>query len=333
MKPSVKKKKQKKILRAGGLSFDHEGNEEEEQVVAAVLRRPKLAKGNSVMNDSEQESEASNDMPSKRNFTPNAAVGFIPKAMTKSALSREAQLKDALKKEYTQLQEAVKATEFMIPFIFYDGKSVPGGKCRVKKGDFIWLFLEQARKVGAELALTGDKARKDWARISVDDLMFVKSDIIIPHVSGLIQKPVQRSSLILRTIDISLQHYEFHYFMVNRTVGYKGPLFPISSSPTEATPKHLLPNSTVTGPLAEMPVGLETAAERAARVAAMATIDESELEGHGDDPSLTKVVDRRWYERNKHVFPASSWEEFDPAKDYATAVRKDALGNAMFFAR
>lgn len=25
-----------------------------------------------------------------------------------------------------------------------------------------------------------------------------------------------------------------------------------------------------------------------------------------------KVVDRKWYERNKHIFPASRWEVYDP---------------------
>ena len=59
-------------------------------------------------------------------------------------------------------------------------------------------------------------------------------------------------------------------------------------------------------------------------------LDES-LEGARDDPNMTKVVDRRWYERNKHIFPASVWEEFDPEKDYSTAIRRDAGGNAFFF--
>jgi protein FAM50 len=81
------------------------------------------------------------------------------------------------------------------------------------------------------------------------------------------------------------------------------------------------------------PAGLTTAAQRAEQAAAIPTIDDSELEGFGDDPGLTRVVDRRWYERNKHVFPASTWEEYDPNKDYSTAIRKDALGNAMFFSR
>ncbi|KAL7747027.1 hypothetical protein RI367_007640 [Sorochytrium milnesiophthora] len=30
-----------------------------------------------------------------------------------------------------------------------------------------------------------------------------------------------------------------------------------------------------------------------------------------------KVCERSWYERNKHIFPASRWETFDPDKEYA----------------
>lgn len=29
-----------------------------------------------------------------------------------------------------------------------------------------------------------------------------------------------------------------------------------------------------------------------------------------------QVVERHWYERNKHIFPASRWEIFDPEKNY-----------------
>ena len=35
-----------------------------------------------------------------------------------------------------------------------------------------------------------------------------------------------------------------------------------------------------------------------------------------------KVVLRSWYDRNKHIFPASRWEPFDPTKDYALEERK-----------
>lgn len=108
--------------------------------------------------------------------------------MTKSALLREAQTREQLRKEFLLLQEAVKTTEILIPFVFYDGTNIPGGICKVKKGDHIWLFLDRSRKVGAELGVGaggGEKAnsRREWARVGVDDLMLVRGEIIIPHVS------------------------------------------------------------------------------------------------------------------------------------------------------
>lgn len=62
-------------------------------------------------------------------------------------------------------------------------------------------------------------------------------------------------------------------------------------------------------------------------------IDE-DLEGKDTDPSLTKVVDRRWYERNKHIFPASLWKEYEAGKGFEEKLaqsRRDAEGNAFFF--
>ena len=35
-----------------------------------------------------------------------------------------------------------------------------------------------------------------------------------------------------------------------------------------------------------------------------------------DESHPGKVVERRWYEKNKHIFPASRWEVFDAAKEY-----------------
>lgn len=115
--------------------------------------------------------------------------------MTKAALEAEAQTRDALRKEFLAMQEAVKHTEILIPFIFYDGTSIPAGSVRVKKGDPVWLFLDRCRKVGAELGVGGKgawkgaaKGRREWARVSVDDLMLVKGEIIVPHVSDSIAK-------------------------------------------------------------------------------------------------------------------------------------------------
>lgn len=35
-----------------------------------------------------------------------------------------------------------------------------------------------------------------------------------------------------------------------------------------------------------------------------------------DESHPGKVVERRWYERNKHIFPASRWEMYDPTVNY-----------------
>ena len=113
--------------------------------------------------------------------------------MTKAALESEAQTRDALRKEFLAMQEAVKNTEILIPFIFFDGTNIPAGSVKVKKGDPVWLFLDRCRKVGAELGVGGKGAwrsaskgkkdnRREWARVSVDDLMLVKGEIIVPHV-------------------------------------------------------------------------------------------------------------------------------------------------------
>ncbi|KAF4693806.1 Protein fam50a [Perkinsus olseni] len=37
-----------------------------------------------------------------------------------------------------------------------------------------------------------------------------------------------------------------------------------------------------------------------------------------------KIVDRKWYEENKHVFPANKWEPYDPTKS-ASAESKAKL--------
>ena len=34
---------------------------------------------------------------------------------------------------------------------------------------------------------------------------------------------------------------------------------------------------------------------------------------------------RSWYDRNKHIFPASRWEPFDPTKDYSRREEAEKL--------
>ncbi|KAI9792638.1 MAG: hypothetical protein M1833_001042 [Piccolia ochrophora] len=296
-------KKRKKKVATGKLSFgidDEEGQGDEDGTpndsASVATQTPRLQTPEE--RTSNGSSPAPDDGIKKKRLGANAAVGVVPKTITKSALLREAQARESLRKEFLTLQDRIKETDILIPFVFYDGSNIPGGVCKVKKGDYVWLFLDKARKVGAELGVGGGEranSRREWARVGVDDLMLVRGEVIIPH------------------------HYEFYYFIINKTKGHSDkPLFDYSVDPPP------LPDPSD----AEAFKPLSNAARRNELVLTPA---DERLEGLHDDPNVTKVVDRRWYERNKHIFPASVWEEFDPEKNYGTAIRRDAGGNAFFF--
>lgn len=103
-----------------------------------------------------------------------------------------------MRKEFLAMQDSVKNTEILVPFVFYDGTNIPAGTAKVKKGDQVWLLLDRCRKVGAELGVSGTSGaskgrkynRREWARISVDDLMLVKGEVIIPHVCSSFHMPM-----------------------------------------------------------------------------------------------------------------------------------------------
>jgi len=42
-----------------------------------------------------------------------------------------------------------------------------------------------------------------------------------------------------------------------------------------------------------------------------------------DESHAGKIVDRKWYERNKHIFPASRWENYEKGKGLNAAQLKD----------
>jgi len=172
-------KKKKKKLGATKLSF---GDDEDEELADAGSGAMLKGKKNG---DGDSEVEAGGSMGERKiKVMANKSVALVPKSSTKAALRREAAERESLRRDFLALQAAVKATEIAIPFVFYDGTNIPGGKVRVKKGDFVWLFLDKSRKVGAELGV-GEKANatREWARVGVDDLMLVRGTVIIPHVS------------------------------------------------------------------------------------------------------------------------------------------------------
>ncbi|CAN8102026.1 unnamed protein product [Discula destructiva] len=311
------KKKKKKVVKKAKKALVSFGNDEDEDdddsatPVTRPLKKKKVKQENG--NDSgepDPESEAAGKDSSSRasKITANASVGFVPRAMTKAALRREATERDTLRKEFLALQEAIKNTEIVIPYVFYDGSNTPGGTVRVRKGEFVWVFLDNCRKAGAELAVGGEKntnVRKEWARIGVDDLLLVRGTMIIPH------------------------HYEFYFFIMNKTLG-PGNIRLFNYSAEAPNPAASSPNANGDS---DSPTIANALSSAKGGIVAKKVVDISALEGANEDPTFTKVVDRRWYERNKHIYPASMWQEFDPEKDYTSEIRRDTGGNTFFFSK
>jgi protein FAM50 len=192
--------------------------EEEEGGFGPTTKKAKLSNG---QNDK---------IENKRNNLKNPAVdtSFLP--------DREREEKDRLEREilrqkWLREQEVMKAENVEITYSYWDG-SGHRNSVQCKKGDTIASFLEKCRQQIPELK-----------GITVDSLMYIKEDLIIPH------------------------HYSFYDFIVSKARGKSGPLF----------------NFDVHDDV---------------RLVSDATIEK-------DESHAGKVVERSWYNRNKHIFPAS----------------------------
>ncbi|KAL0946660.1 hypothetical protein HGRIS_012852 [Hohenbuehelia grisea] len=209
-----------------------------------VKKRKKAAKatlsfamddeGDDASAKDEDQDDGDGDQPSKRSKfrkNPNVDTSFLPDRDREEAERKE---RERLRQEWLRRQEEMKQEDIEITYSYWDGsghrKSVT-----CKKGDTISTFLEKCRQQFPELR-----------GISVDNLMYVKEDLIIP------------------------QHHTFYDFIINKARGKSGPLF----------------NFDVHDDV---------------RLLADATKEK-------DESHAGKVVERSWYQRNKHIFPASRWE-------------------------
>ncbi|KAL5532651.1 hypothetical protein ACEPAF_4425 [Sanghuangporus sanghuang] len=226
LKEEQKKAKKRKRIPKAKLSFA----EEEEEGDANETS------GTNTPNGYSSETAAKK---AKLGKNPNVDTSFLPDREREEQERRE---REELRKEWLRRQEELKKEEIEITYSYWDGsghrKSVT-----CKKGDSISTFLEKCRQQFPELR-----------GVSVDNMMYIKEDLIIPH------------------------HYTFYDFIVNKARGKSGPLF----------------NFDVHDDV---------------RLLADATVEK-------DESHAGKVVERSWYQRNKHIFPASRWEVFDPEKNY-----------------
>lgn len=103
-------------------------------------------------------------------------------------------------------------------------------------------------------------------------------------------KTVSADQLMYVKEDLILpQHYTFYDFIITKARGKSGPLFQFDVKDD-------------------------------IRMISDATVEKEE--SHAG-----KVLLRSWYEKSKHIFPASRWEPFDPTKSYDKYTYKDKKKN------
>ncbi|XP_040823141.1 protein FAM50A-like [Ochotona curzoniae] len=219
-----KERKEEAKRKISGLSFtleEEEGavHEEELEMEQLTTKRRKLGKN------------------------PDVDTSFLP---DREREEQENRLREELRQEWEAKQGKIKSEEIEITFSYWDG-SGHRRTVRIKKGNTTQQFLQKALEI----------LRKDFRELrsaGVEQLMFIKEDLIIPH------------------------HHTFYHFIVTKARGKSGPLF----------------NFDVHDDV---------------RLLSDATVEK-------DESHAGKVVLRSWYERNKHIFPASRWEPYDPEKKW-----------------
>ncbi|KAL2342437.1 hypothetical protein Fmac_003722 [Flemingia macrophylla] len=229
--------------------------QQEEEAFQLEKRKKRKIKGNSrlsfaedIDNDEPQDDEPCQNIleanrlrRGKLGKDPTVETSFLPDSEREAEEQAE---RERLRRQWLREQEQIRNEPLEITYSYWDGtghrRVIQASKGdMVRKGDSIGEFL---RAVQQQLAPEFREIRTT----SVENLLYVKEDLIIPH-----------------------QH-SFYELIVNKARGKSGPLF------------HFDVHEDV-------------------RTIADATIEK-------DESHAGKVVERHWYEKNKHIFPASRWE-------------------------
>ena len=196
-------------------------------------------------------------------------TSFLP---DKDREEEERILREKLRQEWVEKQQKLKNEEVDLVFSYWDG-SGHRRSIRIKKRMTIHMFLTKALEV-----LRKENLFNELKSISVDQLIFVKDDVILPH------------------------HYSFYDFIVTRARGRTGLLFPFTETIKLPTSIIEVPATSTTS------TGLATTTDGAS----LPATNEGPVAGASSHAG--KICLRSWYERNKHIFPACRWEPYDPEK-------------------
>ncbi|KAG5837942.1 hypothetical protein ANANG_G00218450 [Anguilla anguilla] len=237
-KQKERKRKEEEKRKIASLSFNPEDEDEDEEEEEEEEEEED--------DDDRLEDEEEDYVPAKKKKlgkNPDVDTSFLP---DRDREEEENRMREELRQEWERKQEKIKSEEIEITFSYWDG-SGHRRTVKMKKGNTMQQFLQKALEV----------LRKDFSELrsaGVEQLMYIKEDLIIPH------------------------HHSFYDFIVTKARGKSGPLFNFD-------------------------------VHEDVRLLSDATVEK-------DESHAGKVVLRSWYEKNKHIFPASRWEPYDPEKKW-----------------
>ncbi|XP_055249389.1 protein FAM50A isoform X1 [Moschus berezovskii] len=154
-----KERKKEAKRKISSLSFtleeEEEAGEEEEEV---------------AMDEEELEREEITTKKRKMGKNPDVDTSFLP---DRDREEEENRLREELRQEWEAKQEKIKSEEIEITFSYWDG-SGHRRTVKMKKGNTMQQFLQKALEI----------LRKDFSELrsaGVEQLMYIKEDLIIPH--------------------------------------------------------------------------------------------------------------------------------------------------------
>ncbi|XP_075041729.1 protein FAM50A [Mixophyes fleayi] len=235
-----RKNEQKRKIASLSFNLDEDEEEDEEE------EEEEEVDDDDDEEEEEEEEMEKEELPKKKKKlgkNPDVDTSFLP---DRDREEEENRLREELRQEWERKQEKIKSEEIEITFSYWDG-SGHRRTVKMKKGNTMQQFLQKALEI----------LRKDFSELrsaGVEQLMYIKEDLIIPH------------------------HHSFYDFIVTKARGKSGPLFNFD-------------------------------VHEDVRLLSDATVEK-------DESHAGKVVLRSWYEKNKHIFPASRWEPYDPEKKW-----------------
>lgn len=202
----------------------------------------------------------------------------------------ELEMRKELREEWERIQNVEKNAVFNLPFLYWDGCGHPY-EVTMKKGNTIHQFVSRALDFIMQ-------DFPDLGQLQPEQFIFVKDDLILPH------------------------YYTFYDLVQSKIVSQAGNLLNFDTINEEAIMQPLRSDKNFEEPEINTAIPMGEKKSQPKKMVEIFFTHQGPVtvEVLAKD-NIGRVIARTWYEKNKHIYPASKWEAFDPV----SMVKVDTL--------